>query len=86
VKTQAEAHATLDQWFDAGCVGNLIFYRAPRASHVDAIVEQVVKAHEMDQVTHDAFVTFMELGGVQRGEVYRDKDGKPDRVKLVRSI
>ena len=86
MKTQDEAHATLDKWFESGCVGNLIFYRAPRAKHVDAIVEQVVKTFEMDQASQDAFVTFMRLMDVQKGEVHCDKDGNPDRIKLTRSI
>jgi hypothetical protein len=86
MKTREEAHATLDEWFESGCVGNLIFYRAPRANHVDAIVEQVVKIFEMEEVVRDAFTTFMRLMGVQRGEVHCDKDGNPDRVKLTRSI
>lgn len=86
MKTQDEAHATLDKWFDSGCVGNLIFYRAPKAKHVDAIVEQVVKIFEMDEVAADAFSTFMRLMNVQKGEVHCDKDGNPDRIKLTRSI
>jgi hypothetical protein len=86
MKTRDEAHATLDKWFESGCVGNLIFYRAPKAQHVDAIVEQVVKTFEMDDASRDAFVTFMRLMGVQKGEVHCDRDGNPDRIKLVRSI
>jgi hypothetical protein len=53
---------------------------------VDAIVEQVVKTFEMDEVAADAFSTFMRLMRIQKGEVHCDKDGNPDRIKLVRSI
>ena len=85
MKTRDEAHATLDKWFDSGCVGNLIFYRAPRAHMVDAIVEQVVKAREMEAEVRRHFERFMELMDVEKGEVFRDREGRPDRVKLVRS-
>lgn len=84
MKTKDDAHATLDEWFESGCVGNLIFYRAPRANMVDAIVEQVVKTHEMSAETRRHFEKFMDLMDIQKGEVFRDREGRPDRVKLTR--
>ena len=84
MKTIEETHEILDEWFGDGLVGNLIIYRAPNSQGVEAIIEQVVKCREMEPTTLAAFGMFMDDLGIERGEVVRDKDGNPDRVKLTR--
>ena len=84
MKTREQLHATLDKWWEAKNVGNLIIYRAPNSDQAECIIEKVVKTREMPATTAAAFEMFMDDLGVERGEVVRDKDGNPDRVKLTR--
>jgi len=84
MKTRKQLHATLDKWWEAKNVGNLIIYRAPNSDQAECIIEKVVKTREMQPTTAAAFGMWMDDLGVERGEVVRDKDGNPDRVKLTR--
>jgi hypothetical protein len=84
LKTKAEAHDVFDEWLESGMCGNVIFYHAPKSDGVEAIIEQVVKVREMKPTTRAAFRLFMDDLMVERGEVVRDKDGNPDRIKLTR--
>ena len=84
MKTKAEIHRAVDEWWDMNMVGNLILYRAPHSNEAEAIIERVVKGREMKPETRAAFEMFMDNLGVERGEVVRDKDGRPDRIKLTR--
>lgn len=83
--TRDEAHAVLDRWYDESNVGNLTFFRAPRAKHVWAVIEKVVKKREMSTEARDAFERFVGMFDAQKGEFYRDNEGNPDRVKFTRS-
>ena len=84
MKSREQLHATLDKWWEAKAVGNLIVYRAPNSNLADTIIERVVKVKEMPPTTRAAFEMFMDALGVERGEVARNSDGAPDRVKLTR--
>jgi hypothetical protein len=82
-KTLDEAVESLKRWYDEGMVGNITFFRAPRAEHVGCIVEQTVKYYEMPPKLRNAFAQFCNTIDVDRGEFWRDRDGSPDRVKIV---
>jgi hypothetical protein len=84
MKTKEEVHKIVDEWLDSDMVGNLILYRSPHSDGAECILEQVVKMREMKATTQAAFGMFMDDLGVERGEVVRDKDGNPDRIKLTR--
>ena len=84
MKTLKQIHDTVDKWWEAGDVGNLIIYRAPNSDYAECIIEKVVKTREMEPTTRAAFGIFMDDLGIERGEIVRDKDGNPDRVKLTR--
>ena len=84
MKTEKECLDVLREWFSDGLVGNIIFYRSPHSDGAEAIIEQVVKVREMKPTTRAAFGMLMDDLGVERGEVFRDKDGNPDRIKLTR--
>ena len=84
MKAREEVHEIVDEWMDSEMVGNLILYRSPHADGAECILEQVVKVHEMTPQTRAAFGMFMDDLGIERGEVIRNKDGEPDRVKLTR--
>ena len=84
MKTRKQIHDTVDKWWEAGNVGNLIIYRAPNSDVAECIVEKVVKAREMEPKTAAAFGMLMDDLGAERGEIRRDKDGKPDLVKYTR--
>ena len=86
MKTLEQAKKCLEDWFNDGAVGNIIFYHSPGSGFVEVLVERVVKCREMDGVVKRAFEMFMDELGVERGEVFRNKEGKPDRIKVTRSI
>jgi hypothetical protein len=84
MKTKQEVHDVVDKWWDEGIVGTLMIYRAPGSSVADCILEEVVKAREMEAHVQVAFECLMDGLGAERGEIFRDKNGEPDRVKITR--
>lgn len=86
MKSKEELINAAVKWWDAGMVGNLILYRSPGAHGGEAIIERVIKAKEMEPHIRAAFEMFMDELGVERGEVFRNSKGKPDRIKLTRSF
>ena len=84
MKSLEQVHKTVDKWWRDGLVGNLIIYRAPGASTADCIIERVVKCREMAPEIKAALEFVMDELGIERGEVIRDGQGNPDRVKLTR--
>lgn len=84
MKTKEEVLATVEKWWDGNMVGNLILYRAPNSAGAESIIERVIKRREMKPETRAAFEMFMDNLGVERGEVARDSEGRPDRIKLTR--
>ena len=84
MKNHKQIHDTVDKWWEAGSVGNLIIYRAPNSEYAECIIEKVVKTREMPVTTAAAFEMFMDDLDIERGEIVRDKNGKPDHVKLTR--
>lgn len=84
MKSITQLHDTIDKWWEAGMVGNLIIYRAPGSATADCIIERVIKAREMPDRARQAFEAFMDDLQIDRGEVVRDAHGRPDRVKLTR--
>jgi len=86
MKSKEQLMDSVGKWWDAGMVGNLILYRSPGANTGDAIIERVIKAREMDLPVRVAFEMFMDELGIDRGEVFRNSKGEPDRIKLTRSF
>lgn len=86
MKSLQDCKEFLHKWKKGNNVGTLLFYSWPGSDGFEIIEERVVKVREMDEDTAAAFVFFMESLGVERGEVFRDKKGAPDRIKLVRSV
>ena len=84
MKTEDQAVESFRKWYRNNTVGLLTFYHAPNAVEVECIVEQVIKAREMQPQVRAAFEMLMDELDIERGEVFRDKNGKPDRVKLTR--
>ena len=84
MRTREEVHEIVDEWINDEMTGNIIIYHAPHSGGYEAIIEQVVKVREMEPTTRAAFGMFMDDLNIERGEVVRNKDGEPDRVKLTR--
>jgi len=81
-----EALDKVKQWFDSGCIGNLIIFRAPRSTYVDMIAEEVTKIHEMDRQSQDLVRDLFETFDTEKLEAYRDKNGYADRIKTIRRL
>lgn len=76
----------LEKWVGEESVGNLVIYHPPKVSRFGAYIEQTIKARELNDETLDALKTLIKNLGADRGEFYCDKDGNPDRVKIVRTV
>ena len=84
MKTRDQIVESLKKWCRNDTVGNLIIYHGPNSVTYDCIIERVVKAREMKPEIRAAFEMFMDELGIERGEVRRNADGKPDLVKFTR--
>ena len=81
-----EAHRALDAWFHENQVGNLIFTRGPGHGHVLAAKQRTIKTREMpDDVRAMVELAFERLE-CDKAEMFSDRDGGLDRVKVMRSI
>ena len=86
MKTLSEVLEDLKYWAENGVIGNITFYHPPGRKIFGAYIEQTIKAREMDPEVRDAFEFFINKLGALKGEFHRDKDGNPDRVKIVKAI
>jgi hypothetical protein len=84
MKSKKEAIDSFTRWYENNTVGMLTFYHAPNASEVDCIIERVIKAREMKPEVRAAFEFLMDELQIERGEMHRNANGKPDRIKLTR--
>lgn len=76
----------ISRWIDDGAVGNFVIYHPPLLSRFGCYLEQTIKAREMNDETREALETLIRNLGADRGEFFCDKEGKPDRVKIVRTV
>ena len=79
-----DAVATIRKWYADESVGNLVIFRAPRSDYVDIIGESTVKLFEMDEETKESVRKTFELLDSEKIELFRDKNGYPDRAKVIR--
>jgi hypothetical protein len=86
MKTKQEVHDAVDRWWDEGIVGTLRIYRAPGASVAGCVLEEVVKAREMEAHVKVSLDTLMNELNIEQGEMFRNQNGEPDRVKFHRSF
>jgi len=86
MKNLQDAKEFLHKWKKEGNVGTLFFYSWPKSDGFEIIEERVVKVREMNQDAASAFIFLMETLGIEKGEMHRDKDGKPDRIKYTRRV
>jgi hypothetical protein len=86
MKAFSEIIEDLKFWAERGIVGNITFYHPPGVKSYGAYIEQTVKVREMSPEIRTAFETLIDGLGALKGEFHRDKDGKPDRVKIVKAL
>jgi hypothetical protein len=82
--TKEEALEEFEEWIDSDDVGNVIWFKSPRAKHVDRVYEQVIKMREFDTPTRALIEQVFELLDSERMEFFRDGQGYADRVKVTR--
>lgn len=82
--TRDEAIRCFCQWFDDGCVGNLVMFRSPRSSHVDCVIEETIKLREFAKEDQKLVLSVFDILDSEKVEMFRDKFGNPDRVKVIR--
>ncbi len=81
-----DALAEVRRWYDEGSVGNLVIFRAPKSDYVDMIAESTVKLFEMDNETKESVRRTFDLLDSEKVEMFRDRDGYADRVKVIRRL
>jgi hypothetical protein len=84
VKSIKQAHDELQAWFDNDCVGVLLTFRAPKSGLVDQIIEETIKMREMDSDTRESVAHLCDVVDSEKIEIHKDKNGYPDRIKVVR--
>ena len=84
MKTLDSALKLISRWHGEGCVGNLVVFRAPRSQNVDIVGEQTIKMRELDRETQETIRNLFSLVDSEKIELFRDKDGIPDRIRIVR--
>jgi uncharacterized protein YeeX (DUF496 family) len=82
--TIEESHKKLQQWYDNGCVGNITVFRAPRSDYVDMIGETTIKMFELDEESRDVVRKVFDVLDSEKIELFKDRDGNPDRARVVR--
>ena len=84
MKTLEQILDSVRRWHADDCVGNVTLFRAPRSQNMDMIGEQTIKLREMDEEVKTAVRKVFSLLDAEKIEMFRDKDGYPDRVKVMR--
>jgi len=84
MRTLEEVKQMIEDWHGSDRVGTFMAYRYPGAQQIEVIEERVVKAAEMPPNVRQAFEVFMDYYRIEKGEVFRNKSGRPDRVKFTR--
>lgn len=84
MKTLVEMIKDIEEWFELGGVGNIVIFRSPRANYVDSIYEETIKLFEMDHEAQELVRRVFDLFGAEKMEFFRNSDGDPDRVKVIR--
>lgn len=84
MKSEEDAVRSFRKWYRNNTVGLLTFYHAPNAKECDCIIERVVKAREMKPEVRAAFEFLMDELGIEKGEMHRNANGQPDRIKYTR--
>ena len=79
-----KAHKELQRWYDENAVGNLVIFRAPKSDYVDIIGESTIKLFEMDEETKESVRKTFDLLDSEKIELFRDRNGYPDRAKVIR--
>ena len=79
-----QACADIKRWKQNGGVGCLTLFSAPKSHSVDIIGEETIKLFEMDEEHKRAVFRLFDLFDAEKIELFRGKDGLPDRVKVTR--
>ena len=81
-----DAHALLNEWYENGRVGNLVFFFAPRRGCVDAIIEQTIKMRELGDEDRRSLEKAFKVLNATRAEFRGNKEDGLDLVKISRSV
>jgi len=85
MKTLPEVHDTLDRFDKLNSVGMLVIHRAPGGKML-TFEEQTIKVSELDSEFRAA-LEILTLGlSFFKAEITCRPDGKPDRIKITRSL
>ena len=86
MKDLSDVHKIVDDWFNSGCVGNLVVFKGPHRNYAEVIIEETRKMHEVGpEITKSTNELFAQMGA-SKLEINSNKDGTPDRIKIVRRI
>jgi len=80
-----DAHALLDEWYENGRVGNLVYFFAPQRGCVDVIIERTIKMRELGDEDRRTLDKAYRVLNAPRVEFRGNSDGL-DFVKITRSV
>jgi len=84
MKTFDDAMQDMADWAENNIVGRFTVYHPPGKRQYGCYLEQTIKAREMEPDVREAFEFLMDSLKAEKGEFFRDKDGRPDRVTIIR--
>jgi len=73
------------KWLEGPRVGNMKIFHPPAANMYDYFIEETIKLHEMNDEQRAAVCAVFDLFEARRVEMFSDKTGKPDRIKITRN-
>jgi hypothetical protein len=84
MKTFDDVMQDMADWAENNIVGRFTVYHPPGKRQYGCYLEQTIKAREMEPEVKAAFEFLMDALGAEKGEFFRDKEGRPDRVTIIR--
>ena len=84
-----DAHNLLDDWYNDGCVGYVVFFHPPskipgqNSRIVDCYKEEVIKIREMPEGLQILVGEVFDRLKFDKAEFICGSDGRPDRIKVT---
>jgi len=85
MKPMSEALGILEDFLKSNRSGNIMFFKPPGSNVFDCFVEETVKLHEMSEEERSDCIAVFDDFSAQRVEMFRNKQGNPDRIKVTRA-
>ena len=84
MRPKSEMLTVVTGWSDSDRSGNLVLFQPPRSEVFDAFVEETIKLHEMTETEKSVALAMFDKFDATKIEMFRSKEGNPDRIRVTR--